>query len=111
MFLCSVRKFPDLFREFKDLLGVNEQGGGVEPVPHGATQKERISGELAMEIGRLLWFLLVSVITSDYIVSSCDILYHILTGNSHLIIDQNLFDQLADSDYGMIRSVINVQVL
>ncbi|CAG5127144.1 unnamed protein product, partial [Candidula unifasciata] len=43
-------KFPDLFREFKDLLGVNEQGGGVEPVPHGATQKERITGELAMEI-------------------------------------------------------------
>ncbi|RUS78096.1 hypothetical protein EGW08_014140, partial [Elysia chlorotica] len=43
-------KFPDLFREFKDLLGVNEQGGGVEAVPHGATQKERISGELAMEI-------------------------------------------------------------
>ncbi|CAL1533075.1 unnamed protein product [Lymnaea stagnalis] len=43
-------KFPDLFREFKDLLGVNEQGGGVEAVPHGAAQKERISGELAMEI-------------------------------------------------------------
>ncbi|GFO40615.1 paired amphipathic helix protein sin3a [Plakobranchus ocellatus] len=43
-------KFPDLFREFKDLLGVNEQGGGVEAVPHGATQKERIGGELAMEI-------------------------------------------------------------
>ncbi|KAH9508489.1 Paired amphipathic helix protein Sin3a [Bulinus truncatus] len=43
-------KFPDLFREFRDLLGVNEQGGGVETVPHGAAQKERISGELAMEI-------------------------------------------------------------
>uniref|UniRef100_A0A2C9K1L6 Paired amphipathic helix protein Sin3a n=1 Tax=Biomphalaria glabrata TaxID=6526 RepID=A0A2C9K1L6_BIOGL len=43
-------KFPDLFREFRDLLGVNEQGGGIETVPHGAAQKERISGELAMEI-------------------------------------------------------------
>ena len=30
---------------------MNEQGGGVEAVPHGATSKERISGELSMEIG------------------------------------------------------------
>lgn len=51
MYIFS-RKFPDLFREFKDLLGVNEQGGGMETVPHGAAQKERISGELAMEIGQ-----------------------------------------------------------
>ena len=50
LYTLSFRKFPGLFKEFKDLLGVNEQGGGVETVPHGAS-KERIGGELSMEIG------------------------------------------------------------
>ena len=49
------RKFPGLFKEFKDLLGVNEQGGGVDSVPHSAASKERIGGELSMEIGMLIY--------------------------------------------------------
>ena len=51
---CSIdrfRKFPELFKWFKDFLGYKESGGSVEAVPSGATGKERISGELAMEIG------------------------------------------------------------
>ncbi|KAL4216441.1 Paired amphipathic helix protein Sin3a [Mactra antiquata] len=43
-------KFPELFKWFKDFLGYKESGGSVESVPQGATGKERISGELAMEI-------------------------------------------------------------
>lgn len=43
-------KFPELFKWFKDFLGYKESGGTVESVPQGATGKERISGELAMEI-------------------------------------------------------------
>lgn len=46
------RKFPELFKWFKDFLGYKESGGAVESVPQGATGKERISGELAMEIGK-----------------------------------------------------------
>ena len=45
-----IRKFPELFRWFKDFLGYKESGM-IEPVPPAATGKERISGELAMEIG------------------------------------------------------------
>ena len=48
--LFVYRKFPELFRWFKDFLGYKESGM-IEPVPLAATGKERISGELAMEIG------------------------------------------------------------
>ncbi|XP_052786837.1 paired amphipathic helix protein Sin3a-like isoform X2 [Mya arenaria] len=43
-------KFPELFKWFKDFLGYKESGGSVEAVPQGASGKERISGDLAMEI-------------------------------------------------------------
>ncbi|XP_052215877.1 paired amphipathic helix protein Sin3a-like isoform X2 [Dreissena polymorpha] len=43
-------KFPELFKWFKDFLGYKESGGMVESIPQNATGKERISGELAMEI-------------------------------------------------------------
>ncbi|XP_053386924.1 LOW QUALITY PROTEIN: paired amphipathic helix protein Sin3a-like [Mercenaria mercenaria] len=43
-------KFPELFKWFKDFLGYKESGGTVESVPQSSTGKERISGELAMEI-------------------------------------------------------------
>lgn len=45
-----LRKFPDLYKWFKDFLGYKESGS-IEPVPQGATGKERISSDLAMEIG------------------------------------------------------------
>ena len=49
---CShaYRKYPELFRWFKDFLGYKETGS-VEAVPATAMGKERISGELAKEIG------------------------------------------------------------
>ena len=50
LLLFVIRKFPELFRWFKDFLGYKESGM-IEPVPPAATGKERISGELAMEIG------------------------------------------------------------
>ena len=50
LLLFLIRKFPELFRWFKDFLGYKESGM-IEPVPQAATGKERISGELAMEIG------------------------------------------------------------
>ena len=40
-----------MFKWFKDFLGYKESGGNVEAIPQSATGKERISGELAMEIG------------------------------------------------------------
>ncbi|KAL5019521.1 hypothetical protein ScPMuIL_002413 [Solemya velum] len=43
-------KFPELFKWFKDFLGYKESGGTTEAIPHGATGKERVSGDLAMEI-------------------------------------------------------------
>ena len=42
-------KYADLYRWFKDFLGYKESGQ-VEPIPQGAL-KERISSDLAMEIG------------------------------------------------------------
>ena len=48
----NYRKFPELFKWFKDFLGYKEHGGTIEAIPQNATGKERISGELAMEIGR-----------------------------------------------------------
>ena len=54
-FFLSYSKFPGLFKEFKELLGVNEAGGGIETVPHAAASKERISGELSMEIGEYIY--------------------------------------------------------
>lgn len=42
-------KFADLFRWFKDFLGYKESGV-VDPIPQSATTKERVSGDLAMEI-------------------------------------------------------------
>ncbi|XP_013418836.1 paired amphipathic helix protein Sin3a isoform X2 [Lingula anatina] len=42
-------KFPELFKWFKDFLGYKE-GGMIEPVPSSASHKERITGDLAMEI-------------------------------------------------------------
>lgn len=42
-------KFPELFKWFKDFLGYKE-GGMVESIPSSATHKERITGDLAMEI-------------------------------------------------------------
>ena len=47
----NYRKFPELFKWFKDFLGYKEHGGTIEAIPQNATGKERISGELAMEIG------------------------------------------------------------
>ncbi|XP_067652996.1 paired amphipathic helix protein Sin3a-like isoform X1 [Haliotis asinina] len=43
-------KFPELFKWFKDFLGYKEAGGTIECIPQAVTSKERISGELAMEI-------------------------------------------------------------
>ncbi|KAK3597908.1 hypothetical protein CHS0354_042245 [Potamilus streckersoni] len=43
-------KFPELFKWFKDFLGYRESGGTVEPIPSGATNKERVGSDLAMEI-------------------------------------------------------------
>ncbi|ESO95141.1 hypothetical protein LOTGIDRAFT_232221 [Lottia gigantea] len=43
-------KYPELFKWFKDFLGYKESGGTTESIPQTATTKERISGELAMEI-------------------------------------------------------------
>ncbi|XP_064645253.1 paired amphipathic helix protein Sin3a-like isoform X2 [Lineus longissimus] len=43
-------KYPDLFKWFKDFLGYKEMSGMIEALPQGATGKERISGDLAMEI-------------------------------------------------------------
>ncbi len=48
--LFGFRKFSDLFKWFKDFLGYKESGM-IEAIPASATGKERISGELAMEIG------------------------------------------------------------
>ena len=45
------RKFPELFKWFKDFLGYKESGM-IEAVPQSAIGKERICGELAMEIGK-----------------------------------------------------------
>ena len=45
------RKFPELFKWFKDFLGYKESGM-TEPVTQGTTGKERITGDLALEIGR-----------------------------------------------------------
>ena len=50
-FVCFFSKFSDLFKWFKDFLGYKETGFS-EAVPQTATGKERISGELAMEIGK-----------------------------------------------------------
>ncbi|KAJ8311553.1 hypothetical protein KUTeg_010908 [Tegillarca granosa] len=47
-----VKKYPELYKWFKDFLGYKESGGTIEAVPQGATGKERISGDLSMEIGR-----------------------------------------------------------
>lgn len=43
-------RYPELNKWFKDFLGYKESGGNVDSVPHTATGKERISGDLAMEI-------------------------------------------------------------
>lgn len=43
-------KYPELYKWFKDFLGYKESGGTTESIPMGATGKERVSGELAMEI-------------------------------------------------------------
>ncbi|XP_041355634.1 paired amphipathic helix protein Sin3a-like isoform X2 [Gigantopelta aegis] len=42
-------KFPELFKWFKDFLGYKESGGSVESISQNAV-KERISGDLAMDI-------------------------------------------------------------
>lgn len=41
-----------MYKWFKDFLGYKESGGTTEAVPQGALGKERVSGELAMEIGQ-----------------------------------------------------------
>ena len=51
IFIQLCRKFPELFKWFKDFLGYKEHGGTIEAIPQNAAGKERISGELAMEIG------------------------------------------------------------
>ncbi|XP_071141100.1 paired amphipathic helix protein Sin3a-like isoform X1 [Mytilus edulis] len=43
-------KYPELYKWFKDFLGYKESGGTTESIPMGATGKERVSGDLAMEI-------------------------------------------------------------
>lgn len=43
-------KYPELYKWFKDFLGYKESGGTTEPIPMGATGKERVVGDLAMEI-------------------------------------------------------------
>ena len=48
----SCRKYPELYKWFKDFLGYKEAGGTTEAVPQGAMGKERVTGDLAMEIGR-----------------------------------------------------------
>ena len=47
----SNRKFPDLFKWFKDFLGYKESGM-IDAIPQTAVNKERPTGELAMEIGK-----------------------------------------------------------
>lgn len=51
------RRHPELNKWFKDFLGYKESGSNVDPVPHSATGKERISGDLAMEIGKYFVFM------------------------------------------------------
>ncbi|XP_064596113.1 paired amphipathic helix protein Sin3b-like isoform X2 [Liolophura sinensis] len=43
-------KFPELYKWFKDFLGYKESGGHVEAIPSNVANKERIGGDLAMEI-------------------------------------------------------------
>ena len=50
LLLLISRKFPELFKWFKDFLGYKESGF-IDPIPQSATGKERITGDLAMEIG------------------------------------------------------------
>lgn len=51
--ICTYcRKFPELFKWFKDFLGHKETGGSIEALPQGATGKERFGSDLAMEIGK-----------------------------------------------------------
>lgn len=45
-----LQRSPELYKWFKDFLGYKESGGTTEAVPQGALGKERVSGELAMEI-------------------------------------------------------------
>lgn len=45
-----LQKYPELYKWFKDFLGYKESGGTIEAIPQGATGKERISGDLSMEI-------------------------------------------------------------
>ena len=52
MDFSPTRKFPELFKWFKDFLGYKESGM-IEAVPSSAIGKERICGELAMEIGMI----------------------------------------------------------
>lgn len=48
-YIPNFSKYPDLYKWFKDFLGYKESGS-IEPIPQGATGKERISSDLAMEI-------------------------------------------------------------
>ncbi|KAK3095867.1 hypothetical protein FSP39_020142, partial [Pinctada imbricata] len=45
-----LQKYPELYKWFKDFLGYKEAGGTTEAVPQGAMGKERVTGDLAMEI-------------------------------------------------------------
>lgn len=45
------RKFPELYKWFKDFLGYKESGGHVEAIPSNVANKDRIGSDLAMEIG------------------------------------------------------------
>ena len=44
------RKFPELYRAFKEILGYRE-AGSIEAIPAAALGKERIGGDYAKEIG------------------------------------------------------------
>ena len=46
------RRYPELFKWFKDFLGYKESGM-TEAVSQGTTGKERITGDLALEIGMM----------------------------------------------------------
>lgn len=52
-FFFHFSKYPELYKWFKDFLGYKESGGTTESIPMGASGKERVSGDLAMEIGDL----------------------------------------------------------
>lgn len=51
LILFLYRKFPELFKWFKDFLDYKELSLIVEPIPQRVASQDRVTGDLAMEIG------------------------------------------------------------